>query len=404
MQMAKIVIIILTTILLGEVGSGANLALPFAPPPLGPAPLVTDLIFADERLAAVFPIIQKFKNLITSDPFNITSTWMGSDICNYRGFYCENPPDNQSATALASIDFNGFHLTAPSLDGFLDQLPDIALFHANSNNFGGAISPAIAALPYLYELDISNNNFTGPFPAAVLAMASLTFLDLRFNSFSGAVPPQLFGKDLDALFINNNLFISRLPDIVGRSSTHIFYLTLANNKFFGQIPGSIVRALSNVSEILLLNNLLSGCLPYEVGLLKNAVVFDAGENRLTGPLPFSLGCMGNLEILNLAGNLFYGQVPEVVCSLEKVANLSLSGNYFTRVGPVCRRLMQNGILDVRRNCIRGLPLQRPAAECAAFFAVPRYCPLMPTYAHFPCRLPHFKNSASDVFELVPSPS
>jgi hypothetical protein len=66
------------------------------------------LVFAEQRLAVVYPVIQKFKSIITSDPLGITKSWVGSDICKYRGFCCENPPDNLSATALASIDFNGF--------------------------------------------------------------------------------------------------------------------------------------------------------------------------------------------------------------------------------------------------------------------------------------------------------
>lgn len=109
------------------------------------------LTFIDQRLSVVYPLIQSFKNTISSDPLNITGSWVGSDICSYRGFYCDNPPDNKTAITLASIDFNGFQLTAPSLDGFLDQLPDLALFHANSNFFSGSISPNIAKLPYLFD-------------------------------------------------------------------------------------------------------------------------------------------------------------------------------------------------------------------------------------------------------------
>lgn len=112
-------------------------------PPLVPLPPLPPLIpqllnFADQRLALVYPIIMTFRNMIISDPLGITKTWVGSDICNYKGFYCDNPPDNKSATTLASIDFNGFQLSAPTLDGFIDQLPDLALFHANSNNFSGS--------------------------------------------------------------------------------------------------------------------------------------------------------------------------------------------------------------------------------------------------------------------------
>lgn len=179
----------------------------------------------------------------------------------------------------------------------------------------------------------------------------------------------------------------------------IHYLTLANNKFFGPIPRGISRAFSNLTEIVLLNNLLTGCLPYEIGFLKNAVVLDLGGNRLTGPLPYSLGCLDRVEILNLAGNLLYGGVPEGVCLLGRIANLSLSGNYFTRVGRACRGLIRSGVLDVRRNCIPGLPFQRPVSECAAFFAYPRYCPYWPSYGHILCRVPRFGSDNP----LAPSP-
>lgn len=362
------------------------LPLPLPPLPLSLPPL-PPLIFADHRLALVYPIIQIFKTIIASDPLNITKTWVGADICKYRGFFCDHPPDNKTAIALASVDFNGFQLIAPTLDGFLDSLPDIALFHANSNFFSGSISPKIANLPYLYELDISNNLFTGSFPDSILGMKTLSFLDIRYNLFSGSVPPQLFtDATLDALFLNNNNFMQRLPDDLGNN--RLLYLTLANNKFFGPIPRSIAKTLSSLTEVLFLNNMLSGCLPYELGLLNKAVVLDAGNNRLTGQLPFSLGCLENVEVLNLAGNLFYGMVPEVVCALGNLANLSLSDNYFTHIGPICQSLIMKGVIDVGNNCIPNAPFQRPVEECAEFFAQPRYCPYIATYSYIPCSPPH----------------
>ncbi|GFZ19816.1 hypothetical protein Acr_28g0005210 [Actinidia rufa] len=169
-------------------------------PPLPPTPAGQPLlIFADQRLAVVYPIIQKFKTTIVSDPLGITKTWAGSDVCKYEGFYCDNPPDNKSAVALASIDFNGFQLTAPTLNGFIDQLPDIALFHANSNYFSGTISSKISSLPYLYELDIrflkeaivldvGCNRLTGPIPFSLGCLEKVEVLNFAGNLFYGMVP------------------------------------------------------------------------------------------------------------------------------------------------------------------------------------------------------------------------
>ncbi|KAJ8767078.1 hypothetical protein K2173_012636 [Erythroxylum novogranatense] len=305
-------------------------------------PIIPEILnFLDQRLTILLPIIQAFKNTITFDPLNVTQTWVGPNICNYTGFYCDHPPDNQSATALAAIDFNGFQLTAPSLDGFIDQLPDLAIFHANSNNFFGAIPSKTAKLPFLYELDISNNGFSGNFPMEILAITGLSFLDIRYNSFTGSVPPQVFTQNLDVLFLNNNNFMQKLPETLG--SSPVRYLTFANNKFTGPLPKSILNASSTLTEILLLNNMLSGCLPYELGLLRQLVLFDASNNQLTGPLPCSLGCLANIQQLNLAQNLLFGQVPE-------------------------------------KNCIRDLPDQRPVQECTAFSLT---VGVVPTQHHLP---------------------
>ncbi|XP_043710150.1 uncharacterized protein At4g06744-like [Telopea speciosissima] len=383
-------------------------------PPEPPPQTLPDLLtFADQRLAIVYPVIQTFKKTITSDPLGVTKTWVGSDICNYKGFFCDSPPDNRTATAVASIDFNGFGLTAPTLDGFLDQLLDIAVFHANSNNFTGTVSPKISQLRYLYELDFSNNNFSGKFPTAVVNMVGLSFLDIRFNSFTGSIPAQVFTQTLDLLFVNNNNFMEKLPDNLGNTSVR--YLTLANNKFMGPIPKSIGKAANTLVEVLFLNNQLSGCLPYEIGLLVEATVFDASLNQLTGPLPCSLGCLEKIEQLNFAGNQLYGAVPEVVCALGNLENLSLSDNYFTHVGPICRNLIKRRVLDVRKNCIQDLSSQRSVAECALFFAHPRICLNLLSYSIIPCKSSHWpfpfpwkfpprSSSAQSKQPKAPSPS
>uniref|UniRef100_A0A0A9BM35 Leucine-rich repeat-containing N-terminal plant-type domain-containing protein n=1 Tax=Arundo donax TaxID=35708 RepID=A0A0A9BM35_ARUDO len=313
----------------------------------------------------------------------------------YKGFYCDNLPGLPKTNAtltVASIDFNGYGLCAPSLTGFVDAFPDLALFHANSNNFTGNV-PDLSALPYFYELDLSNNNFSGGFPDTVVPLGGLAFLDLRFNRFAGTVPPPVFGLSVEALFLNNNGFSGSIPESLG--STRAQYLVVANNQFTGPIPRSIYNTSGSLSEVLFLNNKLSGCLPYEIGLVEGLAVFDAGGNEITGPIPLSFGCLGSVEELNLAGNQLYGHVPDVLCLLAKTGklqNLSLSDNYFHSVGHHCMELVRSRVLDVRRNCILGFPDQRPALECAWFYAdPPEHCPFVP---HIPCDLPGFKPPAT----------
>ncbi|CAI9104605.1 OLC1v1003311C1 [Oldenlandia corymbosa var. corymbosa] len=347
---------------------------PPPPPPPPPCPPPPPPPFESKRIELVFPVIQQLKKKITDDPKGITKTWVGPDICNkYKGFRCAVVPDF-GVKGLSDVQFNGFNFGGPelTLDGFIDQLPDLSIFHANSNKFTGLIPKKITNIKYLFELDLSNNNFGGQFPYEVIGATKLTFLDLRFNKFSGAVPPQVFTLDLDVLFINNNNFRQTLPDNL--FTLPALYLTLANNKLTGPIPCTIGQASRTLSEVLFLNNQLSGCLPSEIGLLKKLTVFDVSRNSLTGQIPYSLGCLTNMEILNLANNQFNGVVPDCICNLPNLKNFTLSYNFFTGVGPACLKLIKKGVLDVKKNCIPGLPNQRSKQECDAFACKPKSCP------------------------------
>ncbi|KAL7601037.1 hypothetical protein Lser_V15G24633 [Lactuca serriola] len=376
----------------------------------GGAPLTEPLLatggFQTDRLAQAYKVIQAFKKKVTYDPKNYTKTWVGKNICrDYKGFICDVVPD-LNKTTVAGVNFNNNNFNGPNLtvSELLIGLKDLAFFHANSNNFTGIIPSDISKLRYFLELDLSNNNFSGKFPYEVLHAKKLVFLDLRFNTFLGGVPPQAFLLQLDLLFINNNNFRQALPRYLG--FTPALYLTLANNKFVGEIPRSIGRAANTLREVLFLNNKLNGCLPFEIGLLKKSTVFDVGFNNLTGPIPHSFQCLKKMELLNLAHNKFYNEVPEAVCSLPGLYNFTASYNYFTQVGPQCRKLIKNGVLNVKMNCISGLPNQRTQADCAKFFSNLPTCRREKSMHYVPCTRGNSANEleSSDVESTTPAPA
>ncbi|MCD9558834.1 hypothetical protein HAX54_016460 [Datura stramonium] len=300
---------------------------------------------------------------------------------------------------VVGVDFNGFNLKGDhlSLENFLDKIKTLVIVHLNSNNFTGKIPTEISSqkLPKLFELDLSNNMYVGSFPKAVLGATNLTYLDLRFNYLTGPVDPQVFTLDLDALFLNNNGFSGEIPDSLGRTAA--LFLTLANNRFTGQIPKSIGQAKRTLLEVLFLNNQLSGCLPVEIGLLELATVFDASVNKLTGPIPQSFGCLRDMELLNVSYNQLYGEVPETLCKLNNLEKLTLKYNYFTQVGPECRKLIAEKVLDISMNCIIDLENQRKPDECEAFFLRKQTCPDMKSLiSYVPCNIDQSssrKNSA-----------
>ncbi|CAD6263147.1 unnamed protein product [Miscanthus lutarioriparius] len=368
---------------IGGGGGGEGGSSPSSPsPPSSSQPRPCD--FENERLYRAYLVIQQFRSTVTCDPMDITRSWSGTDLCGgYKGFFCERPP-NVTDRTIASVDFNGYMLRADSLQDFINSLPDLALFHANSNDFGGAV-PALGGLQYFYELDLSNNKLApATFPTDVLGLTNATFIDIRFNSFYGELPAGVFCRfpRVQAIFVNNNQFSGSLPDNIGQSPVN--YLSLANNRFTGEIPKSIARNAGTLFEVLFLNNSLSGCLPYELGLLEKATVIDAGTNRLTGTIPASFACLRKVEQLNLADNLLYGEVPDALCRLafSHLKNLTLSDNYFTSLGSCCWDLIKEGRLNVDRNCIQWAPNQRSHEECAKFLRKPKTCPVN---NYLPCR-------------------
>ncbi|XP_050364786.1 uncharacterized protein At4g06744-like [Argentina anserina] len=342
--------------------------------------------FASPRIRNAFNVIQNFKSKIQSDPKNVTGTWVGNDVCKYKGFLCAVVPDFKQKSVIG-VDFNGFLFGGKRsilpLDGFIDKLVDLVFFYANSNNFTGTVPNGTAQHRFFYELDLSNNKLSGVFPNEVLAASKLTFLDLRFNTFRNTIPPKVFNLDVDVLFLNNNNLVQKIPSSLGSTPAH--YITFSNNKFSGSIPRSIGKAANTLYEVLFLKNSLSGCLPMEIGNLKKSTVFDVSFNQLTGPIPLSFGCMSKMQLMNLANNKFYGAVPESVCQLPNLAKLTLAKNYFTQVGPKCRKLIKKGILDIKVNCISDLPNQRSKADCANFFSKPRICPNARSLTFIPCK-------------------
>ncbi|KAI6699271.1 hypothetical protein NL676_013595 [Syzygium grande] len=366
------------------------------------------------RLELVYAPIQRFRKRISKgrcDPKNATATWVGKGkkICKYKGFSCATVP-GYKMLGLAGADFNGFGFCNDkgplTIDDFIEDLPDLVFFHTNSNNITGRIPVKISKIKYFYELDLSNNKLQGAFPMSVLGATNLTFLDLRFNSLIGPIPPQVFTLDLQVLFLNNNYFTGTIPENLGR--TPVSYLTLANNKFTGPIPRSIGQASKTLLEVLFLNNKLSGCLPYEIGLLKKTTIFDASINQLTGPIPQSFGCLQQMYRLNLSSNYLFGTVPETVCLLPKLKSLTLNNNYFTQVGPECRELIKKKRLNVRMNCILGLPSQRSPEECAAFFSKKIKCPNERSMLYVPCKISQSiaedASKGSLTREIAPAPS
>ncbi|KAG6662133.1 hypothetical protein CIPAW_03G221700 [Carya illinoinensis] len=295
------------------------------------SPLPSDSGSSVPSLTRAYTALQAWKSAIKEDPLRILDTWVGSDVCSYKGVFCAEPQDEMDASPGRLV--------------------------------AGTLPDTFRYLYSLQELDLSNNLFSGPFPVVTLYIPNLIYLDLRFNEFSGSIPDDLFNKKLDAIFLNNNQFEGQLPQNLANSPASV--INLANNKFSGSIPISFGFMGSNLKEILFLNNQLTGCIPEGVGLFTEMQVLDVSSNSLMGHLPDTMSCMENMEVLNLAHNELSGVVPDPVCSLKSLVNLTVAYNFFSGFSQQCNKLFFRNVgFDFSANCVPGKNMQRPQPECS----------------------------------------
>ncbi|KAF8034160.1 hypothetical protein BT93_C0437 [Corymbia citriodora subsp. variegata] len=317
---------------------------------------------AGSRLSNAYTALQAWKSAVTDDPNKIMETWVGSDVCSYKGVFCSDSQDGMGPF-VAGIDLNRANVQG-TLVNELSLLTDMTLLHLNSNRFLGSVPNTLRDLSSLQELDLSNNQFSGPFPAVVLEMPNLIYLDLRFNSFSGPIPEDLFNSKLDAILVNNNNFEGELPQSLGNSQASL--INLANNKFSGSIPAGFGLMASKLKEILFLNNQLSGCIPEGIGLFTEMKVFDVSYNSLMGHLPDTLSCLSQVEVLNLGHNRLSGELPNLVCSLKSLMNLTVAYNFLSGLSQECTKLFFRSVgFDFSVNCIPNKDMQRPQPECSS---------------------------------------
>ncbi|KAL6226596.1 hypothetical protein ACLB2K_000558 [Fragaria x ananassa] len=258
-------------------------------------------------LSKAYTALQAWKSAISDDPTKVLDTWVGPDVCSYKGVFCADSEDGQ--TIVAGIDLNHANLKG-TLVKELSFLTEMSLIHLNSNRFSGSIPDTFRDLNSLQELDLSNNQFSGPFPTTTLYIPNLIYLDLRFNSFTGSIPDELFNKNLDAIFLNNNQFEG-------------------------------------------------------VGLFSEIQVFDVSFNSLMGHLPDTISCLQEIEVLNLAHNKLSGVLPDLVCSLKSLVNLTVAYNFFSGFSQECAKLYYRNVgFDFSLNCIPGRNMQRPQPQCS----------------------------------------
>ncbi|GAU11754.1 hypothetical protein TSUD_75050 [Trifolium subterraneum] len=178
---------------IGNGGAGANTPLP-----------------SRSNLNNAYTALQAWKSSITDDPLKILDTWIGPNVCSYKGIFC----DTSDTPFVAGIDLNHANLQG-TLVKELSLLSDITLIHLNSNKFSGTVPDTFKDFTFLQELDLSNNQLSGCIPQGVGIFTEMQVLDVSFNSLVGHLPDTISClQDIEVLNLGHNKLSGDISDVI----------------------------------------------------------------------------------------------------------------------------------------------------------------------------------------------
>ncbi|KAJ4818672.1 Leucine-rich receptor-like protein kinase family protein [Rhynchospora pubera] len=309
------------------------------------------------------------------DPYGALASWSNNSLhyCNWTGVSCgRKHAARVTALDLASLGLKGtispsianltslkqINMSENQLRGFIPKdIGSLPLKHLNlSFNFlEGEIPPSLAKAYSLIDLDLSVNNFGGFIPGSLGNSTSLNYLDLSNNKLQGGIPASLGTcSSLQFFFLNNNSLVGSIPSSLGKYAS-LLSLDLSQNILSGTIPPSLDNA-SSLFYINLYKNSLTGSLPTLTS--PSLWFFGFSTNELSGTIPYSICNNTQLLYLYLAENNFEGSIPDCIGKLPYLAEIDLSLNNLTgEIPPTIYNRTSLSYLGVGNNQLHGvLPL------------------------------------------------
>ncbi|KAG0532327.1 hypothetical protein BDA96_04G099100 [Sorghum bicolor] len=224
-----------------------------------------------------------FKSLVKGDPMRALESWGNRSIpmCQWHGVACGSRGHRRG------------HVVALDLTGL---------------NLLGTISPALANITYLRQLNLPQNRFYGILPPELGNIHDLETLDLSYNSIEGQIPPSLSNcSRFVEILLDSNKLQGGIPSEFS-SLPNPQLLSLRNNRLTGRLHSTIGR-LVNLKSLLLTFNNITGEIPTEIGSLENLSTLDLGSNQLFGTIPPSLGNLSHLTALSFSHNNLEQSIP-----------------------------------------------------------------------------------------------
>ena len=289
----------------------------------------------------------KFKESISSDPYNALESWNSSThFCKWYGITCS--PMHQRVIGL---DLRSYQLHG-SLSPHVGNLTFLINLDLRNNSFFGEIPQDLGKLQHLQQLYLINNSFAGEIPANLTHCSNLKVINMEGNKLIGKIPIEIgIWKKLQVLSVWGNNLTGGIPSFIGNLSSltviavtynnlkgdiprevcrlkNLTILLLGVNNLSGMIPSCIYN-MSSLTELSLVMNNFNGSLPSNMfNTLPNLTYFETGLNQFVGPIPISIANASTLLLVDLGQNNLVGQVP----NLAKLHDLRWLNLQFNNLG------------------------------------------------------------------------
>lgn len=291
------------------------------------------------------------------------------------------PYNLENSTQLVNVSCMSCNLVGP-VPGFLGNLVALSVLQLSGNNLTGEIPvifcgaaslrllwlnnqkgggltgtiEVVTTMVSLTSLWLHGNQFSGTIPFNIGDLSSLKDLDLNGNQLVGLIPYALGKMKLDRLDLNNNHFMSPIPNFAASKVTSDYnnfcqskpgvpcsfqvmalleflgglnYPLRLVNSWIGNNPcgygawlGIKCDANGKVSMIILSNFNLSGNLSPSVANLDSLVEIRLGGNKISGVIPSNWTSLRSLTLLDLSSNNISSPLP----SFNKNWKLLIGGN------------------------------------------------------------------------------
>ncbi|KAL5204741.1 hypothetical protein ABZP36_009612 [Zizania latifolia] len=267
------------------------------------------------------------------------SSWNTSiHYCSWPGVSCSRRHPGRVVALRMGSSFNLSGRISP----FLANLSFLRELDLGGNQLSGEIPPELGRLGRLEILNLSMNALQGEIPATIGAnMGNLFMLDLRENFISGEIPPSLTElPSMEFLFLYSNRLSGEIPAALSNLSS-LMHLDLDTNMFSGAIPSSL-GMLSSLSWLNLANNNLSGTIPASIWNISSLWGINIQQNNLDGVIPSNaFSSLPELVSVAMDDNRFHGHLPASLANATNVRLLQLGSNLFSGVVPPELGMLRN---------------------------------------------------------------